>query len=1586
MNWAKHTSIAIFLLMISPIAQSTAFQDDNNVYEIEQKNDSYGWIKLSEPIMKNYEYNHSSSIIYSPHGFFNPLEEQIILGPWEELGIKSPYADNLLIIQNSNPDLESLRNYLTNLGIEIIDFIPENSLIVNIETSNNSQIYQEINSIKSIRWISYFPTSWKISPQLFPFLNIENEFIDISVTPLETLSELELFELSIEIGELHEAENSNEICDKFLCQLKSFPVSKIIDLSNDRRIYAIELSSSITVMNSNASIISGIDHANIFANQELTGNGEVIAISDTGLDTDHGDFNGRLRNPVFNLFGPDNSGADKNSGHGTHVTATLLGDGSGDFLTQGMVPESTFNFYQLEVDNSGQLARWGSLYQMFTHSWNNDARIHTNSWGSESLVGQYSADSRSADQFTYDYPAFLVLFSAGDYSNSGVAPPSTAKNVLSIGSSSTGAYDSADIGIVSNFSSKGPTLDGRIKPDLVAPGQMICSARAAEAALASGGICSDTFHSDGTTPLYMTLSGSSMATPVVAGAAAMARQFLREQIPEPISEPRSDLIKALLINGAEDLGESDIPNEREGWGQINLSNSLYPNNNTTSVFYDSGRSIFPGHSFIYTFEMFDDSGFDATLAWNDLEGSATAMQNSSRLINDLDIIITSPDGEIYRGNNFNNGFSIIDGTNDNVNNIERIRLNSGKSGIWTIQVGHSGGFSQDFSLVVSANAQEIFQPDLTVLEDSINTQNPYPLQNEIIAIQLKWSNQATAGTGQYKILLEDLNESETILERDMNNLESGSIISLPLTHSFETTGTHVLRLTLDYLSEVDEFTDENNIFEYSIEVTQIGVRLNALMPDGSIPTLPDEVSDSRFQTLDPSISSSVEFKVHLKNEGTSVIDVGLSISQVQTLNQFGILNSPKDEWTKELNETGPWTLQPFGEEGDEIILTVNFTDKDALISDTSEARYAIPGNFVSDLNLFDINNPIISNSIRLSFQVERVEGLFTIAAGTEELGAEPGSWASFSLSVRNIGNGPTQYSITCETQNRWQIRIANSQSSVYIIDSLSRLEYISLQVKIQVPNAVNGLPASGYTESITCITKSVNDPNLESLEQVTLTVLESRQFSTQVFDSANNPLGPVAIAESRPVQNGDYVSTIMSLNNKGNVDLQFQISALSSQNNWPIQMFDSSLDPPSSQIDFISLTLNPGEVIEIEIRTIVPLPSTKGEINTISVITRLVDGPTVTNGTKLEVKEITTLDIGSYEGFNLSLGKSAISHIPVQNSGNVPLSISLTIGTLPDGWNGGFLTGNSFLLDMNRDSIISVALEIPENIASGILDTVVPIIINSSSPSLKYEIITVNLSVNVLESVWIIVESETTKFSSIDIDDPKSIDLKIKNFGNIDTGVDFHISEVIGWEISSNPSSIENLEIGKEVDVTVTFAPSRDSDGGLQEIIFNANSTVGDISVPISNASIILEVSKSRTTSSGGISGLLEDWGIPSWLISILFLSIFASLILVGFRLRKNSELVSSEEELIPLGSALQSGTKSERMANALFTPLEGDMISGSVSDDEIRDALSISLPDLPKNNQNPKSMPLPVTGLPDGWTMEQWEAYGHIWWEQNGP
>ena len=87
----------------------------------------------------------------------------------------------------------------------------------------------------------------------------------------------------------------------------------------------------------------------------------------------------------------------------------------------------------------------------------------------------------------------------------------------------------------------------------------------------------------------MALNGSSMATAVAAGGATMVRQYLRTDA--GITEPRSDLIKALLINGAEDIGTANIPNPSEGWGQINVTNSITPNEDGTDLdlLYDDSR-------------------------------------------------------------------------------------------------------------------------------------------------------------------------------------------------------------------------------------------------------------------------------------------------------------------------------------------------------------------------------------------------------------------------------------------------------------------------------------------------------------------------------------------------------------------------------------------------------------------------------------------------------------------------------------------------------------------------------------------------------------------------------------------------------------------------------------------------------------------------------------------------------------------------------------------------------------------------------------------------------------------------------------
>jgi len=1584
----KQVCLAVTLFLFSTFSHSIPLEPvyvEKAFSLSDEDSNANKWTMFQNPSPSDYPVFESSGLIHTPFGTIDPLYSELPVGPWQKTGLNEPYDKRLHIVQSHDSDLQSLEDSLRFLGIDIIDQIPDNSVVISLSEEYSTRGFEPIQNLPQVRWVGSIPSMWKISQSLFSLLGTTDSLIDLDVTPSPTNSQEENADLIREINELEGILHQFSYCDMHLCQISSAESLLITSLAADYRVLRIEPGQVISIHNSNASLISGADYARTISGTNLTGTGEVIGISDTGLDVDHGDFQGRLRSPIFNLFGPDNSGADSNSGHGTHVTSTLLGDGSGDSNATGIVPQATFHFYQLEVDSSGILARWGSLYEMFEHSHLNDAYIHTNSWGSDNLVGDYTSDSRSIDWFTNDYPEFLVIFSAGDMGDSGVSSPSTAKNALSVGASTTGAFDSESMGQVSNESSSGPTSDGRIKPDLVAPGVMICSARAQEADLAVGGDCSNSLHSDDSTPKYMTLSGSSMATPVVAGASAMARQFLREEV--GISTPSSDLIRALLVNGAEDIGEQDVPNHKEGWGQLNISNSLFPQSNgeNLSVFYDQERQLMPGHSFIYTFEVSGENGLDATLAWNDREGSASADQNASRLVNNLDLIVTSPNGDEFNGNNFANGFSQSSGQNDQLNNLERIRIPSTQPGIWTIQVGHSGGYSQKFSLVLSANAEERQEADLTIVPNSIFSSNTSPLKGDTISMQLSWINQAAASTGGYSISLHDVTDGTDIGTYSMPSLGGGGIETYSIYHSFSTTGLHLVRLTLDYLSEVDELNDENagvnnNVFDLQFNVTEIGVRITPLMEDGSHPSDFQESESAKNRNLNPSLASWANFQLELLNEGTSEITVDLLYSPLQIVDDFGILNTPLDEWSRTLSEPAPWVLSPFGESGDRVVISLNLTDEDADL----ESRFALPGFFVTDLTLFDKMSPTISHSVRLSVDVDRVEGLFTVPAGTGGLGAEPNQFALFTISVKNIGNGPTEYSISCETEDRWIVHVGSSQSSEVTIGPLSRLQFVPVPIRVKVPPSSSGLFA-GATNQVTCVTISVNDPTLFTTETAIVEVLESQIFSTILSDSNGIEFGPVAISDSRAVLNGETVTTVLSITNKGNIPLDFEVRALSSSNTWPIQVFFLNEDPPAGEETTIDVALNPGDESRIIIRTIVPLAAEKGETNTITVKTTLGDN-IVTNATVLEVREITTLDVQSDDVFSIALGRDGNANILLHNSGNVPLLIDLTMGTLPDGWSGGFLTGKTFSMDMNRDSVISIGLQLPSGTAAGTLSEKVPVIIESTSPSLSKETITVEMEVTVLPSIWIDVQFDAVNLQGLTEGKESTFTLQAHNLGNTASGVWLDYEELKGWSIQLDPKNLDDLSPGEHVEITVTIRPRQSAEDGLSQITIHANSTTEEGQVSVTESSLSIDVSKSKSSNKGGISGLFEALGLPAWTISILFFLAIAGIVSLGIRTRQEFQPVGADEELIPRGSALQAGTRDERRAAALDTSTTGDVVTGEVSKSEIQDTLQSMVPTLPTHQVPEGALPLPLTGLPDGWTMDQWVAYGHLWWEQNGP
>ncbi len=248
----------------------------------------------------------------------------------------------------------------------------------------------------------------------------------------------------------------------------------------------------------------------------LYGAGQIVAVADSGLDTGntstlHPDMAGRLLQAI--ALGRVGDWSDYVS-HGTHVVGSVLGsgkvDGSNPAAHQytgtyaGVAPEARL-VMQSVAD------AWGSLGgipldegDLMRDAYTLGARLHTNSWGSSS-AGAYTTNSRQVDQAAWEKKDMLVLFAAGndgaDADKNGVVDldsigsPGTAKNVLTVGASennrtsipniwgsSYGAPISSDLRAnntsgMAAFSSRGPTDDGRVKPDIVAPGTFIASMR-----------------------------------------------------------------------------------------------------------------------------------------------------------------------------------------------------------------------------------------------------------------------------------------------------------------------------------------------------------------------------------------------------------------------------------------------------------------------------------------------------------------------------------------------------------------------------------------------------------------------------------------------------------------------------------------------------------------------------------------------------------------------------------------------------------------------------------------------------------------------------------------------------------------------------------------------------------------------------------------------------------------------------------------------------------------------------------------------------------------------------------------------------
>ena len=248
----------------------------------------------------------------------------------------------------------------------------------------------------------------------------------------------------------------------------------------------------------------------------------------------------------------------------------------------------------------------------------------------------------------------------------------------------SGANNASDI---IDFSSRGPTDDGRLKPDVVAPGTHVSGAQPQTGADFNGsGTCNPQFPAGSS--LYTLVSGTSQAAPEVTGpGGAGPRLVPREESGGKAPSPA--MTKAILVNTATDeVGGDDgaggansaVPTQVQGWGRVNLRTIL---DGTAREFVDqSSKFTATGARDRRTYEVSNTAKpLKVTLAWTDPPGPTTG----NAFVNDLDLAVHAG-GHTYLGNVFAGGDSVTGGSADPRNNVENVFLPAGVSGPFTVDV------------------------------------------------------------------------------------------------------------------------------------------------------------------------------------------------------------------------------------------------------------------------------------------------------------------------------------------------------------------------------------------------------------------------------------------------------------------------------------------------------------------------------------------------------------------------------------------------------------------------------------------------------------------------------------------------------------------------------------------------------------------------------------------------------------------------------------------------------------------------------------------------------------------------------------
>ena len=543
-----------------------------------------------------------------------------------------------LVVQFSNLPSKADKEFLKNSGIQLGNYIPNNAYLATCKSDVDFSTLGKFNLVS----VNTIPKEYKIDKNIASSSNKKEDFTLLAIEYFAGINKTTVKDELQKLG-------ANIVTTKFDnadVVFIQFNKSLIDAIASLPFVSYIHLQSIIDKpLNYNNKATHGFNALSSSVGRNLLGKGVTVGIGDNAEISGHTDFSARLINRVF---APP-------AIHGTHTSGTVGGGGIINPKNMGMAPKATL------------ISQWFSDVITNTPTYITDYNMvaTNNSYTASALGcagnGVYDALSNYADVQMKNYENVLHVFAAGNDGGFTCSPfPASygtiksgwhcAKNVISVGSMNQATYT------ISPSSSRGPVKDGRIKPEIVANGINTIS----------------TITGNG----YGGNSGTSMAAPVVAGASTLLNERYRTL--NGGANPKAALIKALLCNTAEDLGNAG-PDYTFGFGMLNARRAV-------EALEGNKYFINAGTGATYTITL--PTGvrrLKVMLYWADAAAAPNAL---TTLVNDFDLSVTDPfavNSLPLILNPLNVTATALQGA-DHINNIEQVVIENPAAGLYSLNV------------------------------------------------------------------------------------------------------------------------------------------------------------------------------------------------------------------------------------------------------------------------------------------------------------------------------------------------------------------------------------------------------------------------------------------------------------------------------------------------------------------------------------------------------------------------------------------------------------------------------------------------------------------------------------------------------------------------------------------------------------------------------------------------------------------------------------------------------------------------------------------------------------------------------------